>query len=59
MGSHVPVPVDAAELKTKQELIEEVWINSNLTWRQAEHIIQQAVNLGESYVLLRMVSGEE
>jgi nucleoid DNA-binding protein len=34
-------------LKTKKELIEEIWRNSNLTMRQAEEIIEEAMELGQ------------
>jgi nucleoid DNA-binding protein len=34
-------------MMTKRELIEEVWRNSNLTWQQAEKIINDAIEMGK------------
>jgi hypothetical protein len=33
---------------TKRELVEEVWRASNLTWREADRIISEAMTLGRA-----------
>ena len=32
---------------TKRELVEEVWRNSTLTWREADRVISKAMDLGK------------
>lgn len=36
-----------APTKMKRELVEEIWQASNLTWRQAENLVNEAMKLGE------------